>query len=134
MLDSFRRRLAAFISPETAREIGTAKVKGAADDDRIAGLITYNEDLQKRLGSAATTIASHMQVTAALRNALRVAKPYVQDALEDAEKALNKLGATSKQRPAAAAAMLAVGDDLKKITSAMNANAATNGQKFEEWA
>ena len=87
---------------------------------------TVNDLVAKLASSASTTIVLRKQIEA-LRDALFVVRAYTIDALDDAQEALDGLGARSKGRPAAAATVEAVKADLKQIADVL-ADTGTIGE------
>jgi hypothetical protein len=134
MIKNWRRKLAARLAPEMAREASMSKELSdklwqsqcevrdlmCNDDRRVNGLT-------ERLATAATSIANHMKDAAVLRNALLVTKPYVFDAFVEMEEQLQKLTPKSKKRAAIIATLEAIQSDLRKIDAAL-APAKENGK------
>jgi ubiquinone/menaquinone biosynthesis C-methylase UbiE len=127
MIKNWRRKLAERLAPERAVEetVLRRNYSDAIQDRHLA--LRMAEDAQERLATAATSIANHMKDAAVLRNALRVTKPYVQDAADALCEELLRLSPKSKKRPAVIATLEAIQSDLRKIEAAL-APAKENGK------
>jgi hypothetical protein len=130
MIKNWRRKLAEFVDPQMAEEetVLRRNYSDAIQDRHLA--LRMAEDAQERLAIAATSIANHMKDAAVLRNALRITKPYVFDALVEMEEQLQKLTPKSKKRAPIIATLEAIQSDLRKIEAAL-APAKENGKSVE---
>lgn len=151
MFRSFRRKIAAIISPALASEAEAHKeelgralksaveagngyskmVSLAADLERQVLLFkSANADLSKRLGDAATAIAAHQVFARRKDEALREARLYVLDELDALSEALDKMSKKSKRYSETYIMMTAIKADLDKIDAALvTETSAVNGNK-----
>lgn len=129
---SIMKRLAKWLDPDTNAEIEQAKGeatrhRAASEELKAAANVAASErddharalDLAKSANAQlARRFAEQETAIAALRAAIKKATPYVADALDDATAELNRLGATSKKRPAVEAVVAAIRDDLSLLNAA----------------
>lgn len=116
MMKNWRRRLAAWIAPEMARE-----AEGVEEMRRRVGVShMLIEAEEARFTSAALSISKHKNDADALRKSLCIAKLYVQDAVDELHDQLLELSPKSKKRPALIATLEAARADLRVIEAAIN--------------